>query len=385
MRPLTETRPKPMLPVAGRPILQHVLDATAPYVDGFVLIVGYRDDAIREAIGEEYRGHPVEYREQTEQLGTGHAVGRAADAVDERFLVLNGDVVIPEDLVASLAAADGPAMTVKPVENPSAYGVIERDGNRVTGIVEKPADPPTNLANLGLYALPPSVFEIIDGLELSPRGEYELTDALLELVERGARVTAVEHAGPWLDVGRPWELLDANELLLADLDRRLDGEIEEGATIKGDVVVEEGARVRAGAYVEGPALIQSGADVGPNAYVRGATVLGPDVEVGNAVEVKNSILMSGASANHLSYVGDSILGRDVNFGAGTTVANLRHDDGNVRMRVKGEWVDTGRRKLGVVAADGVKTGINTSLNVGIKLGAGATTKPGERVLRDRTG
>jgi len=385
MRPLTAERPKPLLPVAGRPILKRVLDACAPHVGGYVVVVGYRGDAIREQFGDAYAGHPIEYVEQTEQLGTAHAVGQAADHVDERFLVLNGDVVITDGLVDALVAADGAAVAVKRVENPSAYGVVQRDGDELTGLVEKPDDPPTNLANLGLYALPRSTFELIEGVERSPRGEYELTDAILSLIERGERVVPVEHDGAWLDVGRPWELLDATELLLGELPRRLDGDVEEGATVRGEVVVEQGARVRSGAYLEGPVLVQSGADVGPNAYVRGASVLGPDVRVGNAVEVKNSVLMAGTNVGHLSYVGDSVLGRDVNFGAGTTVANLRHDDENVTMRVKGESVDTGRRKLGVAVADGVKTGIDTSLNAGIKLGRDARTIPGETVLKDKPG
>jgi len=132
-------------------------------------------------------------------------------------------------------------------------------------------------------------------------------------------------------------------------------------------------------------LVQPGADVGPNAHVRHGAVVGPDARVGNASEVKNSILMRGAAVPHHGYVGDSVVGREVNLGAGTKVANLRHDDANVRVRVKGEPVDTGRRKFGVVLADGVKTGINTSLNAGVKLGPGATTLPGETVTEDRDG
>ena len=145
-----------------------------------------------------------------------------------------------------------------------------------------------------------------------------------------------------------------------------------------------GARIRDGAYVEGPVTIRPGADVGPNAYVRGPTTIGPDVEVGNGVEIKHSVLMDETSVNHLSYVGDSVLGADVNFGAGTVVANLRHDDESVEMTVKGETVDTGRRKLGVVVGNGTKTGINTSLNAGVKLGVETMTRPGESVLKDRT-
>jgi bifunctional UDP-N-acetylglucosamine pyrophosphorylase/glucosamine-1-phosphate N-acetyltransferase len=135
--------------------------------------------------------------------------------------------------------------------------------------------------------------------------------------------------------------------------------------------------------IDGPAYVGAGASVGPNAFVRGATAVGPDAKVGHAVEVKNSVLFEGATVGHLSYVGDSVLGRDVNFGAGTTVANLRHDGADVRMSVKGERRSTGRRKLGVVCGDRVHTGIDTALNAGVVLSTDAATAPGEAVTRDR--
>ncbi len=385
MRPVTETRPKPVCPVAGRPLVEHVMDACRDAVDGYVLVVGYEAAAIREAVGESYAGLPVEYVRQDEQLGTAHAIGRAAEAVDGRFLALNGDCLIDEDLVAALSAADGAAMAVRSVPDPRSYGIVAVEAGRVTGVVEKPEDPPTDLANLGAYAFDPSVFEYVERTELSERGEYEITETIERLIADGHAVAAVETDGAWLDVGRPWELLDAQERVLADLDGDVaaGATVEDGATLDGPVVVAEGARVRDGAYVEGPVVIQSGADVGPNAFVRGATTIGPDARVGNAVEVKNSILMAGATAGHHAYVGDSVLGADVNLGAGTKVANLRHDDETVRTPVKGEPTDTGRRKFGVVLGDGVKTGINTSLNAGVKLWPGETTGPGETVLYDR--
>lgn len=381
MGPLTDTRPKPLLPVAGTPILEHVLDAAAPYVDGYVVVIGYEGDQVRDHVGAAHRGHPVEYVEQTEQLGTAHAVSQAESHVKDDFLVLNGDVHVTDTLVSDLAAQTRTAMAVMPVDNPSSYGVVERDGNRVTGIVEKPDDPPTNLANLGLYRFTPQIFEYIDDVELSERGEYELTDALEMALNDG--VTAVEYDGPWLDIGRPWELLEANSRLLESIDRDIEGTVEAGATLTGPVVVEDGARVRDGAYIEGPVIIQSGADVGPNAYVRGATVVGPNVRVGNAVEVKNSILMADSAVSHHAYVGDSVLGADVNFGAGTKVANLRHDDQTIQVQVKGELVDTGRRKFGVIVGDGTKTGINTSLNAGVTLGTETRTGLGEAVTTDK--
>ncbi|QSG01733.1 N-acetylglucosamine-1-phosphate uridyltransferase [Natranaeroarchaeum sulfidigenes] len=353
-------------------------------VDRFVVVVGYMGETVKDRLGAEYAGIPIEYVTQEEALGTAHAIGCAREAVSDRFLVINGDVVINETLPRQLAADDGATVAVQPVANPSSYGVVEIEGGEVTSLVEKPDDPPSNLINTGIYAFEPSIFEYIDQTEKSPRGEYEITEAIELLMADDQSVTAVEYDGPWLDVGRPWELLNANEAVLDGLDGRIDGTVEDGATLQGEVVVESGARIRSGAYVEGPVVIRSGADVGPNAYVRGSTVIGEDVRVGNAVEVKNSVLMAGTAAGHLSYIGDSVLGQDVNFGAGTKVANLRHDDSAVRMLVKGEQIDTGRRKLGVVVGDRTKTGINTSLNAGVKLGVETATMPGESVLHDRT-
>lgn len=383
MRPLTDTRPKPLLPVGEQTLLERLLTQCAPLVDRLVLVVGYRDEAIRERIGTEYAGTPVVYVEQSDREGTADAVGQAADIVEHRFLALNADVVIDRSLLEQLIDTDGHAIATRTVEDPESYGVIERRGTRLTGIHEKPTNPPTNRINVGLYAFEPEVFDVIADLAKSPRGEYELTDAIDRVVAEGDRVTVVDYDGPWLDVGRPWELLEATEVTLAELDDRIEGTVEEGAHLSGPVVVENGARIRSGSYIEGPVVIGADADIGPNAYLRSGSVIGPNARIGNSVEVKQSIVMADTSVGHLSYVGDSVLGADVNFGAGTMVANLRHDDRSIAVTVKGERVDTGRRKLGVIVGDRTKTGINTSLNAGVVLGVGAKTKPGETVLRDR--
>ena len=386
MRPLTDRRPKPLLPVGDRSLLEQVFDTARDVVDEFVVVTGYRGEAIREAIGESYRDHPVSYVEQAEPLGTAHAVAQAAPVVDDDFLVLNGDVVVDASLPRALADADGTAVAATEVADPRAYGVLSTaaDGS-LSGIIEKPDDPPTNLANVGCYAFEPAVFEYIDRTPESERGEYEITTTIELLLEDGHRIEVAPYEGTWLDVGRPWELLEANELALGELDDGVEesGTVEDGVRLRGPVVIEDGARVRSGAYIEGPALIREEAEVGPNAYIRGSAVVGPDAHVGHGVEVKNSVLMADTSVGHLSYVGDSVLGRGVNFGAGTNVANLRHDDASVRMTVKGDRVDTGRRKLGAIVGDGAKTGINTSLNAGVKLGTGETTVPGEVLTRDR--
>ncbi len=383
MRPLSESVPKPMLPVADRPLAAHTVDAAIEAgADEIVLVIGYEGETVRDYFGPEHRGVPVSYAVQERQAGTADAVNAARDHLEGPFAVLNGDNLYDPAAIDRLFDAC-PAVCAVEVAEPSNYGVLSTEpgpDGRVTEIVEKPAEPPTNLANAGAYAFPAEAREWLEVPE-SERGEREITDVVARVIEE-FDVTPVT-LERWLDVGRPWELLEANEWKLPALERRIDGDVSDDATIEGPVVVEDGATVEPGVVIEGPVLIREGAEVGPNAYVRGATLIGRDAEIGHSVEIKNSVVSRGTSVSHLSYVGDSVLGRDVNFGAGTNVANLRHDDADVRFTVKGERVSTGRRKFGVVTGDGVKTGINTSLTPGLKLEGGATTRPGETVERDR--
>ncbi|VVB86729.1 Bifunctional protein GlmU [uncultured archaeon] len=155
--------------------------------------------------------------------------------------------------------------------------------------------------------------------------------------------------------------------------------MERFATLNGNVAVGEGTIIRNGAYIEGPVIIGKNCDIGPNCYIRPATSIGDNVRIGNAVEVKNSIIMNGTHIGHLSYAGDSIIGERCNFGAGTKVANLRHDNRKVLVELGGKKFDSGRRKLGVIMGDDVHTGINSMFNVGTTVAGGACVGPGEFV------
>ncbi len=381
IRPLSDNRPKPMLPVVDRPLLAHTADAAIDAgATELILVVGYEADAVREYFGDTYRGVPVSFAVQHDQAGTADAVAAARDHLDDSpFAVLNGDNLYDPAAINQLFEA-APAVGAIEVEDPRNYGVLETADGAVTNIVEKPDNPPSTLANAGAYVFPAAAREWLS-VPTSERGEREITDVLARVLDRHT-VTPVTF-DDWLDVGRPWELLEANERRLADLESDLAGEVSDDATIRGPVVVEEGATIEPGVVLDGPVLVRTGASIGPNAYLRGSTVIGENAHVGHAVEIKNSVLMRGATVGHLSYVGDSLLARDVNFGAGTTVANLRHDNAPIDVPVKGEPTSTGRRKFGVVVGPGVKTGINSSLCPGVKLSAGTTTKPGSVVARDR--
>ena len=382
MGPLTDGIPKPMLPVADRPLVAHTMAAAVEAgASHIVLVVGYESRRIREQFGSEFAGVPVTYAEQPSLDGTADAVAVAAEHLEaEPFAVLNGDDLYDEASLSELFDATAAVGGFR-VPNPRDYGVLHLDEEGfVRTVREKPTDSSTDLINAGAYVFPADTLDSLD-VESSPRGERELTD-VLQRVSDDYRVAVVE-LDRWMDVGRPWELLEANEWKLSELSRDVRGEVHESADLRGAVVVEAGATIDAGVVVEGPVLVRSGASIGPNAYVRDSTLVGENARVGHSAEVKNSILMEHAFVSHLSYVGDSILGEDVNFGAGTNVANLRHDGEPVELTVKGERTSTGRRKFGVVVGHGAKTAINTSLNAGITLSAEARTCPGEAVLKDR--
>jgi UDP-N-acetylglucosamine diphosphorylase / glucose-1-phosphate thymidylyltransferase / UDP-N-acetylgalactosamine diphosphorylase / glucosamine-1-phosphate N-acetyltransferase / galactosamine-1-phosphate N-acetyltransferase len=391
--PVTSTRPKHLIRVGGKPILEHCLDALkANGVTDAVIVTHYMGDAIHAYFGDgEKFGFKLKYVEQKAVLGTGNAASVAEPFVDEDFLLVYGDLLFSADAVKNVLAsyvsekADA-AMAVVPVEKPESYGIIELSKDKkVKCLVEKPSreKAPSNLANAGLYVFGKDVFDALRRVKRSPRGEWELTDVINLLVQDGKTVSAAEiPKGDWFDIGRPWDLLEANVWALRRMEHRILGNVEDGAHLLGPVTVAKNARVRSGAYIEGPCFIDEGADVGPNCFVRACTSIGKNARVGNGCEIKNSIIMDGTHVGHLSYVGDSIFCEKCNLGAGTLTANLRLDDGSVKMLVKDKVVDTGRRKLGAILGDNVKTGIGAMLMPGVKVGNDSWIGPGFMVERD---
>jgi len=393
LQPITATRPKHLIKVGGKSILEHCLDALKfSGVTEVIIVTHYMGDAIRQFFGDGKKlGLNIAYVEQAEMLGTGNAVSVVEPYVDGDFVLVYGDLLFAPEAVAdvvSLYEAEKPAavMAVVPVEKPESYGVVELENARIVKcIVEKPAagESPSNLANAGLYVFSKEIFDKIKQTKASIRGEWELTDALSLLIEGGKTVLASKIAkSDWMDIGRPWDLLEANSWALKRMEHKVYGTVENGAHLVGPVTVTETARVRSGAYIEGPSFIGEGSDIGPNCYIRPCTSLGKNVRVGNACEVKNSIVMDGTHVGHLSYVGDSILCERCNLAAGTITANLRLDDGHVKMSVKGKVVDTGRRKLGAILGDEVKTGINALLMPGVKVGPRSWVGANFTVYRD---
>lgn len=391
MRPLTITKPKTMLQIGGKPILQYNIESLRDAgVDEITLVVGYHEDVIKDHFKDGTDiGVKISYVTQEDRLGTAHAIGSARKHVHGQFITLNGDIIVDPTLITDLI--DGyreenarSMLVLTEVEDPSSFGVVELDGNKIIRIVEKPKkeEAPSNLINAGIYLFDDQIFDAIDQTPKSERGEYEITDSLQLQMNEDENVVGLRSTNRWIDIGRPWELLDVNEHFLKDLETDIQGEVEEGVTIHGPVFIGKNSVVRSGCYIMGPVYIGENCDIGPNSFMRKYTSLGNNVSVGNAVELKNSIIMDNTNVNHLSYVGDSIIGSNCNIAAGTNIANLRFDDGNVKIVVKNEKIDSGRRKMGVVFGDGVKTGINSSFNPGVKVGVNSRIGAGVILSKD---
>lgn len=371
MRPLTAHRPKVLLPIGNRPILEHLVCAARDAgATGLVLVVGYGEDEVREHFGDGTRfGIPVTYRTQRRQRGTADALSAAKDAIHGPFILMNGDMLMDTADIAAISAISPPAVGIHHSDHPWDYGTVTVLGGKVESLVEKSASPPGNLINAGIYHLDPSIFPVIDTLPPSPRGELELTDALAGAIRAG-RLSAREVAS-WMDAGYPWDLLEANEACLSRIVPAIEGSVEEGVVLSGPVRIGEGTVVKAGSYIEGPCLIGKNCRIGPHAYIRGSTAIGDGCHIGHATEIKNSVIMDGTKLPHFNYAGDSVIGRRCNFGAGTKIANLRHDHGEV----KAGGTPTRRVKFGAVIGDDVLFGINCSVNVGAVVGSGCRIAP----------
>jgi len=362
-----------MLPIANKPILEHLLiQAIEAGIREFVFIVGYHEEQVRDyfANGEKW-GVTIDYCTQKRQLGTADALRMAEGLVDGNFLVMNGDIIIGHKDIDSLTRRNDNTLGVVEVEDSRDLGVVELSGGKVVHIYEKVEKPPSRMANAGLYLFTPDIFDAISHTSKSPRGEYEITDSLQLMIDKGHHISYQE-ISYWLDLSYPWDLLSANESLMTETEAQNLGAIEEHAVIKGEVSIGKNTVVKSGSYIVGPVIIGQDCDIGPNCYIRPCTCIGDNCHIGSAVEVKNCIIMKGSKIPHHNYVGDSIIGEDCNFGAGTKIANLRLDKKDIIVA----GIDTKRRKLGAIIGDRVETGINACINAGSMIGNNTHIGPG---------
>jgi glucose-1-phosphate thymidylyltransferase len=282
-----------------------------------IVIAPETGDEIRTAVGDGTAfGATITYITQDQPAGLAHAVLTAEGFIGSSpFVMYLGDNLLAEGITALVSAfresQPDALILLTRVDDPSSYGVAELDGDRVVRLVEKPDDPPSDLALVGVYLFGPTIFEAARTLEPSWRGELEITEAIDRLIEGGQRVESQIVSGWWKDTGQLADMLEANRLVLEELDAHDDGEVSEDSRVEGRVAVEAGAVV-SGSVVRGPAVIGAGARV-VDAFIGPYTSIGDEVEVSRS-EIENSILLAGARVTDLgTRMEASLLGRNVSL------------------------------------------------------------------------
>jgi glucose-1-phosphate thymidylyltransferase len=321
LRPITHTSAKQLVPVANKPVLFYGIEAMAAagIQEVGIIIAPETGAEIRAAAGDGSRfGVAIEYIEQDEPLGLAHAVLTAEPYLGgSPFVMYLGDNLLRDgivELVETFRTEQPDALILlTPVPDPEHYGVAELEDGRVARLIEKPKEPHTDLALVGVYMFNPSIFEAARAIEPSGRGELEITDAIQTLVDRGRRVDPHIVHGWWKDTGQVQDMLEANRLILDDLMEEIDGELID-SRVEGRVVIAEGARLER-ATVRGPAIVGRGTRV-TDAYIGPYTAIGDEVTIERA-ELEHSIVLSGSSITDLEYrIEASLIGKNVRIGRG---------------------------------------------------------------------
>jgi NDP-sugar pyrophosphorylase family protein len=366
VRPLTRYQPKPMLRVAGRPILEYPLDAVVDAgVEHIVLVVGHGRNRIQNRFENSYRGVDLTYVTQSTQLGSGHALQAAADHVNEEFIVVNGDNVIDDTMVRvtadRFAESDAAAsLAVAASDRTGEYGTVGvKDG--IVDSIEEDGDGASSRINAGVYVFDESVFDALERTEFED-GERPLTGAITHL---DGPVIAATPNGVWFDPSYPWELLRTNERILyahpslADTGDRVkdSARIHESAVIGENVLIGPDCKVSAGAVIKGGTCLLSSTIVGENAVLEGS-IVGPDSRVGANVLLRDTIVGGGAT------IGDGT----VSPGRSATLVI--------------DGVEYADRRLGGVVADRATVGANVTITPGCRVGPRGTVAPGIALRRD---
>jgi glucose-1-phosphate thymidylyltransferase len=320
LRPITHTSAKQLVPVANKPILFYGIEAMVDAgITELGVIVGDTRDEVKAALGDGSRwGAQITYIPQDEPLGLAHCVLIASDFLgDDDFVMYLGDNLLEQDLAAFVHAfeeARGGAappvaqILLKKVPDPHRFGIATLDAaGNVVQLVEKPADPPSDLALVGVYLFDRTINDAVRAIEPSARGELEITDAIQWLIDTGARVRCELLTGWWIDTGKLTPLLEANRLLLEKIDTRVDGDVDETSVIDGRVQIEAGARI-VNSTIRGPVAIGAGTVV-VDSFIGPFSAIGDGCEVRQS-EVEHSVIMAGSRICDIPRLEDSLIGRE---------------------------------------------------------------------------
>lgn len=377
--PFTSTRPKPMIRIAGRYLLEHTIQKLNECgINDVNIVVGHMQNKVIDTFqgGGDF-GTNIHYvRQQDARAGIGQAVSEAKDRFipGEYFMLIYGDVLASQNIFRHTLQAFGVSRSavasVNLTPSPEMFGNVYLDPRmKITKIIEKPLkEHRGNYVLSGVFILPYSFFGILE----ESGSNMEL--ALSQMAGKN-QLNASIWEGGWIDVAYPWDILNANQLLMNEWEKAIIDKtvvLKGNVTIEGPVIIEEGVEIRSGTIIQGPAFIGRNSFIGNNVLIRNFTAVGPESTIGYGVELKNCIMFGRSTVGRLSFIGDSVIGTGVDIGSGTMTINRGELGKSVKTRVHEAVIDTGLKKLGAFVGDDVIIGAGNTIIAGTVINAGVS-------------
>jgi len=355
LKPITNTTPKPLIKIVWKTIIEHNLESIYKDVDEIIIVVKYLKEKFPEILWDNYKWTKITYITQADEKGTAAAIKNINISWD--FLLLNWDSIFDKWDLEKIINLKWYWALVQETTTPEKYGIFKEKDWKALEIIEKPKEFVWNLANLWVYKFNDSIYKIVDSIPLSPRWEYEITDAINQFI-RDNEFNLLKINWDFIDIGYPWDILSASSYFLNKLEiSEINWKIEENVTIKWNVILEEWAVLKSGTYIEWNCYIWKNTTIGPNIFLRWNTSIWNNCKLWANNEIKNTSIWDNTNVAHLSYIWDSIIWNNVNIWWGFITANLRHDWNNIKVPVKWVLTDTWLHKLWIIIWDNVKTWI----------------------------
>jgi glucose-1-phosphate thymidylyltransferase len=374
LRPLTVTRPKVMIPIANRPILEYIIDALISNgIRDIILVVGYKREQIMSYFedGKAF-GAKLTYVVQKKQLGTAHALYQARSYIksDNEFIVLPGDNIIGAASIAELIKLRKNAVLLTREAYPTKFGVARTKGRRLMALAEKVTAESTsevgvNLIGTGIFLFSPAILDTL--WTRVEAGSTDLTTMVQRLIEDGIEFSYTE-TDIWSEAVYPWNLLYQNAMALSTIALEKHGKLERGVMLKGPVAVGKGSIIRAGSYIEGPVVIGNGCEIGPSACILPATSIGHNVTIGSFTELAHSIIMNDVNIGACSVISNSVISEGCTLGPHFVAVH-----GDTYVRVHDGFHEV--KKIGAIIGEDCNFGSSTVVKPGIIIGAHCKVNP----------
>jgi len=390
LHPLTQTRPKPMITLLGKPLLEYlIVELKEVGLTDILIVTGYKGEQIRNHFkkGRDF-GVTIQYAEQGEKEGIEAALVAAEESVnnDTEFLLLFGDIVSENGLIQrTLNAFENTqadmAMALTLQGDKGDFGIVEIDSMgfvKKAGLKEERTTSSGNYIDAGCFVMRSDILEDI-------KQGKSLTQAINTRIESGAKVAAAIWEKEWYDIGKPWNIIQANMMLLSKVqESRISKgvKLESNVVLKGVVIIKENTVISSGTVLNGPIYIGPNTYIGNNVLIRDHSSIGEKSLVGFGSEIKNSVLFNGTKIYRLCYVGDSVLGADTILSSGVITVNTETPRKKIEMTIGGKKIKTNLKKLGAIIGDKCEIGVNTLIFPGRRIDSGSIILPGTKIEED---